>query len=572
MDTHYNPGTTNGAAAEPSLAEFIASRLSATVKPPPQEEVKAPNPEGTGISQLRSAVRKLRMPKKKPFLIKEEVAELCYRSLIMAGKFYRAEDGRLFYFDNEHHTLRDLCDTDEKRQTFQRYLATVSGLNQQEIEFAYVLTDLKNRAANLPETPVYALAHYDWSTGSFYMSNGGGMMYVRHRGGAWVLAPNGEGALFLTQSRADPFVPDFSKNGEALDWLLDQCSFYDDPFGFSRAEQRILLLTSVLFNLFSKRTHMILTSIGDKGSGKTTALQNWGFVLLGSKFMPTSLLAGRPLDDLIIPLAHESIKLFDNVDSFIKGLEDVLSAYATGTEFERRTFYETTGQTVIKIVTVLLMLSSRNVRFARADVADRSVPLHFLAPQIRVGEQEMMDRVLDRRNAILGDLLTQIGRIADRKDIEVPGMSFRMADFAKFGYRMHAHQDGDGKWIAPEWEAMLQKLGIAQGKFAADNSSVVSVIKEVLSRRFSVKPRLPWRGTTAELLKDCRELAREMLIPFSDDLRSQTFGLLFRESIPAIQQELGVRIDDGGKKGHAAMWYYTITPLKDDGTVKSSKF
>ena len=301
------------------LIEALLSKSSPNIKPleePEPEPIKASG----DISELKEVVLKIRKRAGKPFVVRGRIAEAVFRCLSAAGDFHRGDDGRLFFFRNDDHALYDLASTE-----FERYLARVSGLNQKEIEFQFVLTDLKNRAAELSASPIHSVSFFDRASGRLFVANGAGMMYTRARGGQWALVSNGDGALFLAQPGSEEFIADFTERGAALDWLLAQASFHDDPSNLTRADQRTLLLTAILFSLFTRKTHIILVGSGLKGSGKSTTMQNVGLVLHGSKFRGTGSTRDRPLDDTIIALSGSAIHLLDNVDSYIQGIEDVLA-------------------------------------------------------------------------------------------------------------------------------------------------------------------------------------------------------------------------------------------------------
>lgn len=530
------------------LLQDLFSKASSEIKP--LEEPEPETVEAATVPELREAVRKIRKRGGKPYSVRDRIAEAVFNCLSAAGAFHRGDDGRLFYFKNHHHTLDDLSSKD-----FERFLARASGLNQKEIEFQFVLTDLQNRAAELPVTPIHSLAFFDWASGKIFVDNGAGMMCVRPRRGEWSLVPNGAGALFLTQPGSEPFSADFSKRGAALDWLLDQASFHDDAANLTRADQRTLLLTTVLFGLCSNKTRIILVGNGLKGSGKSTAMQNVGLVLHGSKFRGTGSMRDRPLDDTVIALKSRAILLLDNVDSYIKGIEDVLACFATGIEHSRRTLYEDSAETVIKLVTSILMITARTARFARDDVAERSVPLSFLAPATRIGETEMSDSVLGKRDAIMGDILSRLAEIADRLEyVKPPRLGFRMADFAAFGWVMHASQK-DGRWVSQEWESLLEKLTLAQDRFVGSDGALVTVLDHVLTEQWEVGTKgRPVRCSIYELFSACRDKAIKLSIMLPKT--AIRFGQIFTQQKNAIQTALGVVIREEYK--HAGERFITI--------------
>ena len=366
--------------------------------------------------------------------------------------------------------------------------------------------------------------------------------------------PNGEGALFLAEPGSEEFIADFTERGAALDWLLAQASFHDDPNNLTRADQRTLLLTTILFSLFTRKTRIILVGSGLKGSGKSTTMQNVGLVLHGSKFRGTGSMRDRPLDDTIIALSGSAILLLDNVDSYIRGIEDVLACFATGIEYRRRTLYTDNAETVITLVTSILMMTARTARFNRDDVAERSVPLSFLAPVTRVGEEEMAENVLSRRDAIMGDLLSRMAEVADRLAyVKPPRLGFRMADFAAFGWILHA-EEKDGRWLSPAWEALLEKPTLAQDRFVGADSGLITVLDHLLTERWEASPGATLRWSIHELFNACRDTAIKLSIMLPKTVLG--FGQMLTQRVSAIETELNVVVREERK--HAGERFISI--------------
>ena len=186
------------------------------------------------------------------------------------------------------------------------------------------------------------------------------------------------------------------------------------------------------------------------------------------------------------------------------------------------------------------MMTARTARFNRDDVAERSVPLSFLAPVTRVGEEEMAENVLSRRNAIMGDLLSRMAEIADRLAyIKSPRLGFRMADFAAFGWIMHA-QEKNGQWVSSEWEALLGKLTLAQDRFVGADSGLISVLDHLLTERWEASPGATLRWSIHELFNACRDTAIKLSIMLPKTVLG--FGQMLTQRVSAIETELDVVI------------------------------
>lgn len=514
----------------------LLARLIADLKSQPTAPAEPPEPEPievTDIAGLEPEVRRLRLGKGKPFIIRQRVAKVVSDLLYKLGKFIHGDDGHRFYFYDAGHILLDL-DSEE----FAEFLAAHSGIVQTEKElFDYVVACLRNKTSGLRPTKVGALSHFDRLSGAFYMANGPAGMLKRWRGGEWRTTHNGDGFIFSTSSKAEGFTPDFTANGAALDRLFDLASLHHKGgAALSVNDQKILFRTWFFFNLYGYETRMILVAKGEKGSGKTSACQNVCLVLHGRHFEVVLMQDDRKIEDVIISLCNRESVVFDNVDTRIKGLENALAVYSTGGVLgEHRTLYHNNRPFIQSRKTKLLFLTSRDPRFNRDDVAERSVPLSFAACESGVFEEtRLKELILAWRHVIMGDILSEIARIADKLEhVTAPLLGTRMADFASFGWVMHAHQEG-GEWVSPEWEILLGKLKIAQDLFVAADSGLITALYDVFKGMGERMVRLPQR----DLFQKCLAVgeSRKLILPRS----AATFGKLLVSMHDAIETELGV--------------------------------
>jgi energy-coupling factor transporter ATP-binding protein EcfA2 len=526
------------------LTRDLLLRVSTDLKEPEEPAI----PEISDITQLPDAITQIRK-KGKAHIIRRRVAKAVLDGLKKIGFLCHGTGQCSYFMDERTGILYDLCS-----DRFEKLLAKLTGLNKVETEFAFVLEHLKVEASALPERPVRVLSHYDPQTGCFFMHNGQGDVYCLSDCSGWDRTANGKDQIFFVADDAEAFTPDYSSNGAALEWFLDRASLAEYEVGLTRADQRTLILTTILFLLFTQETRPILVAIGPKGSGKTTFLRSLLMLLLGRRFRPTSISADRPLDDLVIAIAHNPALVVDNLDSFIRGVEDFLATYVTGTDYKRRKLYSDSAQHVIPLIARFFMISTRSPRFNRPDVADRIIPLHFEKPATGViGETRMCTGLLHRRNAIMGDLLGLIARVVDKLKIEAPCMNFRMADFAEFGWKMHARRQEDGCWISPEWEALLGKLARAQDRFVGADNALIETLGEVLDGASPVSDML-----VADLFVKCRGIAdvRRLMLPKT----TTTFGKLLTEMRSTIETELSVKFSE--KYGHAGKRLITLTPTE----------
>jgi hypothetical protein len=349
------------------------------------------------------------------------------------------------------------------------------------------------------------------------------------RGGAWEFGYNGDDdLLFFTEADAKPWTPDFSGGG-ALAWLLSCLSLEGEGgTGLSRQDQQTLLLVFILQNFFPalRRTRIIPAALGPQGSGKSTMLRMVGTLLQGPHFDVTGLSANRE-GAFVAAVSNRVIVALDNADSRIPWLEDALATYATALRYRLRQLY-TTNEEVSYTPRAILLLSSRDPHFRRPDVAERLLPLTFKRPDSYLPESLLFAELMKRRSSILGELLTRAGKVADTlSGIQLPGLPFRMADYASFGWAVSAAVSGEEDWVG-----LLKKLESSQMQFAGESDSLILVLRMLLDSDGSIGPI-----DVGELYRQCLKLAGEQSLPFPKT--AQGFGKHLTNMRRVVEIELG---------------------------------
>lgn len=199
------------------------------------------------------------------------------------------------------------------------------------------------------------------------------------------------------------------------------------------------------------------------------------------------------------------------------------------------------------------MISSRDPRFNRPDVAERLLPLYFERPAKYESEAEIFGELNSRRGAIWGELLTQLGAIADGlAKTTAPALPFRMADYAAFGWRVFAPL-GQQR----EWENLLGRLEKAQARFASEGDGVIEALRGVLERKGSIGPT-----RVAELFRECSAIAEAEGLSFPRTANG--FGRKLTALRRVIELEMGVRYRE--EVGHARhRWVSLSAKHGDDG-------
>jgi hypothetical protein len=464
---------------------------------------------------------------------KRFIADLVEGELKSRGEFYRTYDFLQYFLPNSERRLLELG-----RPEFTHLLTDVSGLSRTETFFGFVLDRLTVLARRALPREVHTLSHYNERTGMLSVSDGGRGMWIRERGGHWQRALNGEsGIVFRTDPDADPWEPEFPSNPESgelehLDWFMEQFPFV--PYNeVSSDYQRFLLRMSMLQRFFPPlaRTNVIPTFLGPPGSGKSTAQRLLGRLLVGPRFQLSDLNA-ESYDGFVAAIANRLVHGVDNVDARVRWFQDAIARYSTGISFTRRRPYSL-NEPVSHSPTAWLTLSSCNPYFTRSDVADRLLPLHFGRLEKFWPESAIFSELERRRNAIMGDVLLELGRIEDRlaTTSHIVGR-FRMADFASFAQRA-AEIDPT---VARGQLASLRRL---QMDFATDCDDLIEALRLLLELNWP--DGIPFTPV-AELLRRCVEIATPAHLSLPPTL--QGFGRRLSNEKLNIEASLSVKFSE----------------------------
>jgi hypothetical protein len=468
---------------------------------------------------------------------KRHIADLVESEFKSRGEFYRTYDDLLYFLPNSERQLVELG-----RQEFADLLADISGLSQTEIPFGLVLDRLRLLARRALRRKVHTLSYYDQTTGMLAVSDGGTGMWIRERGGHWQRSLNGEnGIVFRTDPDADPWEPEFLSNPDSgelthLNWFMEQFPFgsYNDV---SPDCQRTLLRMSMLQRFFPPlaRTNLIPTFLGPPGSGKSTAQRLLGRLLVGRRFELSDLNVERH-DGFVAAITNRLVHGVDNIDAMVRWFQDDVARYATGTSFTKRRPYSL-NDPVSHSPTAWLTLSSCNPYFTRSDIADRLLPLRLGRWEDFWPEDAIFGELERRRNAIMGDVLLELGRIQDclAKTSHIVG-TCRMADFASFMQRAHIDPI-----VARDQLASLRRL---QVDFATDCDDLIEALRLLLERNW---PDGIAFTPVAELFRQCVEIAKSAHLSLPTSL--QGFGQRLSNEKQNIESRLDVKFME--LRGHA---------------------
>jgi len=457
---------------------------------------------------------------------RREIATLIENELLSRGTFFRTPDGRGFFFCNAERRIFDL-----EQAEFGRSMTELSGLSSTEAFFKFAIDVLQARVLTSAQlVDVQTFSHFDPKSGLLSVSDGAGGIWTRERGGNWREGHNGDnGLFFLTEREVTPFIPEFRSDRVALPWFLSVFLFADRQI--SADDARVLLSIFLLQQYFPslRKTRVIPAFLGPQGSGKTSAERLVGRLLLGSSFEVTGIRRDKE-DAFVAAVSNRVVLGLDNADSRIDWLPDSLALYATGQQFRLRKLY-TTNEEASYSPRAIVLLSSRDPQFNRPDVSERLLPLYFERPESYTPEHSIFEELSSRRGAIMGDILQQVGQIADHLEkTEAQSLPFRMADFASFGARVF---EPAGK--LSEWLALLGKVESAQAGFAAEGDGVLAALQLLIEREGRIED-----VAVGDLYKKAKVIAEQESFPFPRT--SQGFGRYLSTHKRVLEVELRVEL------------------------------
>ena len=309
-------------------------------------------------------------------------------------------------------------------------------------------------------------------------------------------------------------------------------------------DQAALLLAYVLGLYFSDLfpTRVILALIGEKGSGKTSALRRIGRLLFGSGFEVTPLTRDeRDFDALV---TNSPFVVFDNVDTGPPWLNDRMAMLATGAHIGRRELYSTNRQVTFPI-RAFAAVTSRTPPFRRDDLAERLLPLRLGRRPSFLPERALLDEVNRQRPAILRALLPLLHHVVNAlwHDPAIDEASaHRMADFAGFFGVV-------GRLIPlTDPEATLARLTAGQAEFSIETDPAPPVLESWLRSAGNVNREIRgknWRANCSGrpaygMGRACRSSSR-----------LATLAIWARQHWTLLEQRFGAR---KRKRGGGYLW------------------
>jgi hypothetical protein len=480
-----------------------------------------------------------------------EIGDIVLADLKKRGDFFNTQQG-LFFFDTEYRRPFPLSDDVGLAAIInERY-----GINSKEPCFPRILADLMCEAhMHGRKVETRRLAHYERAKNCLYVSRFDGEMYCLD-GNSVQSVPNGTGEVFFFDDLAlwEPFryVPN-TLRGEFDKQVIESVNFTDSAL--SVVEQQLFLKLWVLAVFFGnvQPTKIILLLLGDHGAGKTSALRRIQKLIFGRKVNLLSIEKEKQ-DGFIATITTDPIALFDNLDEHISWLPPALSRLATGVTFSRRQLYTTNEKVEFPGVS-WLGITSRTVGFMnnQPDLPDRTLVLKLGRLVDRQPEEELLNAVAQRRNALWSELLDELNAVVRhlKENPEPVRVSFRMADFASFALKVAT------LWgCREEVELAFAKLERAQADLVIEKEPVHQVLEIWLGDQSNHGRSLD-AGT---LHREWSKLAEKHRIawPFGS---GKSLGQALSQLRFALQEHFEMEVN---QNAHAKQNQYAFGPKRGD--------
>lgn len=384
---------------------------------------------------------------------------------------------------------------------------------------------------------------YDKKTNTLYLYMGRGkMLKITAATNPETVDVGTDGVLFLQDNSMEEweYLPYTEDDEKQFKNTLLKFNF-SSTSRISREHIEMLILCWITASRFRELnpTRPIPVAKGMKGSGKTTWARNVLRILKGKK---GSVLAVdfKKKDQVLNILTHESLAVFDNVDSGTHGIEDILASNATGGTMQTRVLFSTNDTAQYEMITWLI-ITTRNPEFLRDDIVDRLIPLDFDKLENIIAENQIFEVTAQKRNqfqSIIADICRQIVVHIAENGLSTQNESLRMADFASFlRTYLRAFDPANGDQIC---DRIVAELKAVQQFWLIDNDAIIECIKGLIEDK-GIQYEVLYKGT--ELITKIKSRAKENMI-YLELKDTKEFYTKMRERKEALENICGIRFEE----------------------------
>lgn len=400
---------------------------------------------------------------------------------------------RQFFFDPDLSMPLLIGDRELERLIWKAF-----NLNPTEKITGYLTEEMRLYAEeNGDPVQVRTHSYYDVMGNQLYIHTGAGKMLQCDGNTVKVVNNGSEGVLFDASHNYEPW--EYSPEPDDILVPFIQSINFDESRAVSLHENRLVLLVWMIGLLFRSEQpdKPLVVFTGPPESGKTSATRQIGQYMLGPSFQVTSLNEERE-DDFWAAVTSSPLLSFDNIDRYVKWLEDALARVATGARIQKKKLY--TDNTMVSYEPdCSLMLTAFQPRFRRSDVAQRLIIFNLARRDDEVieglSDLEIFEKVRKERGHLLSQLVNHANATLKIDRGERRTSPIRMRSFWHVARRI-----GGSLGRQDEVEEALLSMKRAQSDFAGEEHPLVMALDAFLPLRNPVTMQhnfeLAWRMAT----------------------------------------------------------------------------
>lgn len=414
-----------------------------------------------------------KVDKEKKFL---DMAEMIFDDMRSKGRFYHYREGsilQLFWYDLVNNKLYEIQSEHFLKLFFWKYdLISTTLLGKS------VYSIISNRCfMESPSITPRRFSYYDEAKNILYRFNNDNRIFKLDGEKIEIVSNGTDGIFFETEFDAEPIEPKYTENDLLNALLFDQINFkstdeltYTDMY-FLFGKWFYAIFFPELF-----QTKPICLLWGEKGSGKTSLFQVIKKILTGR--LGDVETAPEKIEHFIPLITSQHFIAMDNVDGYIKWLNDMLAQCSTGMAITLRQLYKT-NQAIRFHPRVFIGITSRDPRFRRDDVADRLLIFKVKRFDRFTPQSEILENIIENRNELWGDILIELNKIVQvlgEKKGEKIRSPFRLADFYSFVKKTSPDDS--------EIDGIFEKMSKAQNDYVLENEPIFEFLTIFMDGKF----------------------------------------------------------------------------------------
>jgi len=492
-----------------------------------------------------------------------EICQLVVKFLSLFGRFgFNRQGAEKNAFDFMYCLHRgDILSISKQNPVIAALVLKNFGISSASQLYNYLMKAFEQACFMGEELFMTAFTHYDREGGILYLPKAHGDIIVCHSTGINI-APNGTNGIYISNSGQFAnfeYTPnEVSSEQSLIQKLLFanlNCKTSSRRF-LDKAEAAFILEILLYFIPLSgaMETRPIIIIHGPKGSGKSSLLKRIGKALFGPAWNLS--LIPRSRRDLETEFANNSLCCFDNVDRQLKKpLRDAFAAITTGSGYRaRKLFTDSTQKSYCP--RPMIAITTRNPSFSMEDddIIDRSIIVNLEPLSELIPENELVNEITARRNAMLSEMLSKIPEIIkalrDDRPIKM-NRSFRLADFANFAYRA-AYPIFRGRMALGDVSQMLdnvfKKIGKSQRTYL-----LTSPLHFAVDEWVSQQNNFPQQRSTKDLFEQIQDIDKDEKLGLSKVCNNKiSFGILMTNNEKIFAERYGYErtVISGNKAQH----------------------